>query len=266
MTVTKFDTKEMLGSQMERQQHRGSLFRSAMKFGQTMAGNKDILVIDMSYWQDHTRIDYDKFCENVDGVILRGTYGVWKDTRVDIHHAEITKRKKPVGFYCYLIGNYTGKQQCDKFYEAIGDKEMKMGIWADIEDRRPGTAMSRRVADDFMVECDKKFKKLTDIYTGPYAWKEIMVTGGHSHRKLWLANYLVNTPRMPIGGDWKTWWLWQYTEKGKTPGYYGDLDHNRFNGTTSMYNDWVNPGQKPPLTQKQQHDLMWDYLKGNFGY
>lgn len=246
--MSKYDTPEMLASIMDRQQHRASIFRKALSFTGSLVGNNDLVILDISYWQDHNKIDYDKLSENIDGVILRGTYGIWKDTRVDIHYKNFHDRGVPVGSYAYLIGNYTGQQQAKAFYEAVADKELRMEAWADIEDRRPGTTLTRYVADSFVAEVDRMLNKVTNDYTGPYAWKEIMKTGGHSHRKLWIANYLVNSPRMPIGGDWDTWWLWQYTDRGRHPGYPSSLDTNRFNGSNQKWNDWVGGVIQEPLT------------------
>lgn len=260
-----YDTAEMRASVMDREQHRANVFLRMLSFG-AMAGNDEIVVLDMSYWQDHTRINYDQLCANVHGFILRGTYGIWKDTRVDIHYKEIHQRGKPTGFYPYLVGNQTADAQLNAFYDAIADKERKLGIWADVEDRRAGTALTRPVVDSFLAKSDTRFGERTEIYTGPYAWKEIMKGGGHGHRRLWIANYGVNTPAMPIGGDWTNWWLWQYTSSGRQPGYYGNLDTNRFYGTKEQWDKWVKGEASSPLTREEQHDLMWEHLKHELGY
>ena len=250
MPKTIYDTPEMLASTMYRQQHRANLFRSALGLGAALQGNKDIVVLDMSYWQVDTKINYDLLAANIDGVILRGVYGIWKDTRFDIHYKNFHDRGVPIGTYGYLIGNKTGKSQARALRDAVADKELLLEIWADIEDRRLGTKLSRFVADQFVEEADKLFGKTTNDYTGPYAWKEIMKYGGHSHRKLWIANYGVSSPRMPIGGDGVTWWLWQYTDRGRHPGYLSSLDTNKFNGTNAKWTSWVGGEVEQPLTLK----------------
>ena len=250
------NTPEMLNSKMERHQHRGNLVMRAMQFGSGIVGNKDIVVIDISYWQDHTRIKYAELCKNVDGVILRGTYSIWKDTRFDIHYDAIAEHGIPLGAYAYLVGNQTGVAQANTFYDAVGSRELKLGVYADIEDQRVGTKLTRTAADSFMAQTDKLFGNTTRVYTGPYAWRAIMATGGHSHRKLWIANYLVNSPMLPLNGDWATWWLWQYTEKGKLPGYHSSLDINRYNGTTAQWHAEVS-GQSAPVTIGEKVDRLW---------
>lgn len=263
--IDKINTPEMLASTMDRDQHKANAFLRMLSFG-AMAGNDAITVLDMSYWQDHTRINYDLLCNSVEGFILRASYGIWKDTRVDIHYREIHKRGKPIGFYPYLVGNQSAQAQVDVFHDAIADKVRKLQNWADVEDRRPGTALTRQVVDSFLDKADTKFNERTEVYTGPYAWKEIMRTGGHGHRRLWVANYGVNSPALPIGGDWDTWWLWQHTSSGRQPGYYGNLDMNRFNGTKEQWDRWVGGANPSPLTREEQHDLMWNHLRKDLGY
>lgn len=245
--IDQFNTPEMLNSRMDRQQHRVNIFKQLTAFG-AVAGNKDIAVIDMSYWQDHTRIDYDKLCEQVDGVILRGTYSIWKDTRFDIHYENFSKRGLPIGSYPYLVGNQTPQAQANAFYNAVGGKELKLGVWADIEDRRPETKLNRYTADKFMGLTDDMFNRRTEVYTGVWAWYEIMRTGGHSHRLLWIANYYVNEPAMPKGGDWLTWWLWQHTDRARYNGYYGNVDSSKFNGTNAEFEKWAEEEQEEEPT------------------
>lgn len=240
-----YDTPEMLNSVMERQQHRAGLLRSTFSFG-SKAGNDEIVVLDISYWQDHNRIDYGLMADAIDGVVLRGAYGIWKDTRFDIHYNEFYKRNVPIGSYSYIIGNLSGQDQAEAFYRAVGDRELRLGVYADVEDKRPGTALSRVVADRFIRDIDALFKEKSRIYTGPYAWRDIMGNNYsvHSHRFLWVANYLVNNPMLPIGGGWKEPNLWQWTEHGRLPGYHSNLDLNRWFGTTKEY--WAHVGEVTP--------------------
>lgn len=265
MPQNKFDTPEMLASKMDRHQHRASIFNRFLTAGKSIAGNKKIVILDMSYWVDHRRLDYAKVATQIDGVILRGTYSVWKDTRFDIHYNNWTSVGVPVGAYPYLVGNKSPQDQANAFYEAVGDKELKLDVWADIEDKRPGTKLTRYVADKFMDLTDQMFNKRTEVYTGPWAWLEIMRTGGHSHRRLWIANYGVNEPALPRGGDWTTWWLWQHTDKGKFDGYYSTIDANKFNGTDSDFAAWVKAEEPAPSTLEEQvkdHERRIKILEG----
>lgn len=63
---------------------------------------------DISYYQKPINIDYDKFCQNIGGCIIRGGYTGWgtgidkhKDESFEQHYAELKKRDIPVGSYYY---------------------------------------------------------------------------------------------------------------------------------------------------------------------
>ena len=260
--MSKYDTPEMLNSKMERQQHRGNLFMRASQFGSSMAGNDELVILDISYWQDHRLINYDELCKHIDGVILRVTYGIWEDTRFKIHYDEFNKRGTPIGGYAYLIGNQTALAQANAFYKATDGRPFKVGSVADIEDQRTDTKLTRTVADGWIANTDKLMKELTKIYTGPYAWRAIM---GHNYtvhrrRKLWIANYGVMKPMMPIGGGWgdDDWWAWQRTDKGNLPGYRSSLDLNRYNGTTAQWLAEVGAQVVVPITTDEMARRLWE--------
>jgi lysozyme len=56
--------------------------------------------------------------------------------------------------------------------------------------------------------------------------------------RLWIAQYRNTAPTLPRG--YKSWWLWQYTEKGEIAGVDGTCDLNAYNGDASdLRRDWV---------------------------
>lgn len=224
-----------------------------------MAGNDDLVILDMSYWQDDARIDYELLSQHIDGVILRAVYGIWEDTRFKIHYRNFKQYGVPLGAYDYFIGNYSGHQQAEVFKSVVDGLELKLGYWADVEDQREGTALTRTVVDDFISRGDSILPQKLDIYTGPYCWTAIMGTkGGYGDRKLWLANYGVLSPRMPINSEWADWWIWQYTDKEYHDGYYSTIDTNRYHYSTEMYKDWVGEESQPePLPEPSPEDVLF---------
>lgn len=204
-------------------------------------------IVDISYWQQG--IDYDKFAASISGAILRGAYGVWKDTWFETHYSELSKRGVPIGSYHYVIGNYSGKQQAQIFYDIVKDKELKLGLWNDVEDRRDGTALSSSVVIDYHTNIESLYGKKVGIYTGVYCWYEIMLDKSKlfGDRDLWIAHYGVIEPSLPRSGGWTKWLLWQYTSSGRFDGYYGNVDSNNFNGTEEEYKDYFNlDGEEEP--------------------
>lgn len=190
-------------------------------------------IIDISFYQAPSAIDYDLLAENVSGVILRACYGIWKDTAFDRHYAEFTARGVPCGAYHYIIGSASIQAQADAFNVAVGLKDMRLGCWIDVEDTRANTKLYRKNVLDYAA-----LQPDMGIYTSKGAWATIMGGTYLTDRKLWVAHYTTNPyPLLPTG--WDSWWLWQFTSSGRLAGYAGNLDTNRFNGDDADFAEWV---------------------------
>lgn len=190
-------------------------------------------IIDISYYQPPSALDYDLIAQNVSGVILRACYGIWKDTAFERHYQEFTSRGVPVGAYHYIIGSVGIQEQADAFNLAVGLKDMRLGCWIDVEDRRAGTRIYRQQVLDYAA-----LQPDMGVYTSKSAWQEIMGGIYLNDRKLWVAHYTSNPyPLLPTG--WDSWWLWQFTSTGRLPGYAGNLDCNRFYGDDADFAAWI---------------------------
>jgi len=207
-------------------------------------------IIDISYWQPPSEITYDLLAGSISGVILRACYATGKDTRFEQHYNEFARRGIPIGAYHYIVGNVSALGQAEAFRDAVAGKILQLGLWADVEDIRPGTALTRQHVVDYMTITEGLLGTL-DIYTSRAMWAAIMGTGSHPYgsRKLWVANYKVAAPALPVG--WTSWWLWQYSSRGDLPGYSGNLDVNHFWGTDADYAEWVG-GEvpEPPVIEE----------------
>ena len=191
-------------------------------------------IIDISFYQNPSALDYDLIAANVSGVILRAAYGKWKDTAFDRHYQELAQiRGVPVGAYHYIIGSVGIQEQADAFNLAVGLKDMRLGCWIDVEDRRAGTRIYRQQVLDYAA-----LQPDMGVYTSKSAWAEIMGGAYLTDRKLWVAHYTSNPyPLLPTG--WDSWWLWQHTSTGRLPGYAGNLDTNRFYGDDADFAAWI---------------------------
>lgn len=207
-------------------------------------------IVDISFWQPSTSIDYDKLADAVSGVILRGAYGIWEDTQFQKHYDELSKRNVPIGSYHYIIGNYTGKQQAQVFYNVIKDKKLLLGAWDDVEDRRDTTGLNSAVVIEYHTEIERLLGKKVGIYTGVYAWAEIMGDKStmYADRDLWIAHYGVIVPSLPRYSGWKKWILWQHTDNLTVDWYYSGIDGNKFNGTDQEFIDHFGLGEVLPPT------------------
>ena len=204
-------------------------------------------IIDISFYQAPSAIDYDLLAENVSGVILRACYGIWKDTAFDRHYAEFTARGVPVGAYHYIIGSQSMQAQADAFNVAVGLKDMRLGCWIDVEDTRPDTRLYRQNVLEYAER-----QPDMGIYTSKSKWQSIMGGTYLTDRKLWVAAYGYTKPPMPTG--WTSWWLWQHTSSGRLPGYAGNLDCNHFFGNDAVFAVWIGelPEPEPPVEVEEK--------------
>ena len=194
-------------------------------------------IVDISYWQSPDLIDYNKFAASISGAILRGVYGIWKDKHFDRHYQELYSRGVPIGTYHYIIGSYSGKAQAEIMKAAIVGKDLKLGIWNDVEDRNATTGLSASIVIDYQNNIENMTGKKAGIYTGVYAWSEIMGNLAYmfSDRALWIAHYGVIAPSLPRYGGWNKWLLWQMSSSGRIDGYSNNIDIDLFNGSEEEY-------------------------------
>lgn len=207
------------------------------------------VIIDISFWQRPSAIDYEVLSANIDGVILRGAYGTGKDTQFETHYENFHRRNVPIGVYHYIIGSENIRQQAEAFNSFTKGKELKLGRWMDVEDIRPGTKVSRNQILEYA-----SINQDMNIYTSKSRWQEIMGAGTYlTDRDMWVAHYKTyGEPLIPNG--WNKYKLWQWTDKGRLPGYLSNLDMSRFNGRDYNWNEWVGgeespaePPEKPPV-------------------
>ena len=214
-----------------------------------------IRVIDISYWQQG--INYPLLAQQVDGVILRGAYGLWKDTWLDTHYENFATLGVPMGLYHYIIGNKPALEQARVIVEIVNEKRYKvenlgnglgevfvtdafpLGIWNDVEDTREETALTPQVVLDYHNRVEELLETEMGVYTSASKWDAIMRSKVLSSKKLWVAHYGTYLPAMPKTGGWPTWWLHQYTDRERLAGYNGQIDANRFNGSRSQFYEWI---------------------------
>lgn len=199
------------------------------------------LIVDISYWQQPDKIDYNKLAYAADGFILRTAYGNREDTAFNRHYQELTSRGKPVGCYHFITEYMTLRSQVDTHKRMTDGKTFKLGYWADVELESGADNLTAGRVIEYLQTVDAEIAP-HDIYTGNWCWVPIMGSsaGLFGHKKLWIAQYTSGLPTIPKG--WTSYWLWQYSSSVRLPGYDGNLDANKFNGTAADFQAWVGTG------------------------
>lgn len=206
-----------------------------------------VTIVDISAHQDPRLFDYDLFCKQVDGVIIRNTYGAYGDKHFETHYQEITGRGKPVGTYSFLTEYNSVDSQIEKMHRATENKKFKLGRWCDAEYEDGATPLTANTVIHWMTDAESLFGE-HGVYTGNWCWRSIMGLkyAMYKTRKCWLSAY-TTYPIIPTG--WDNWWLWQYSASGRLTSYANgnlNIDMNRFRGTDAEYFAWI--GEDMPIT------------------
>ena len=131
---------------------------------------------------EHNNVSDDEL-KKYDFIILRSNWWTTTDKRFEDYASRLEKLGIPYGVYCY---DYAGDgdsalEQAKYTYELIKDKDIKMGVWMDMEDADGWKAKNNYLNKEHCalmckVFCD--FFKEKGYFTGIYS------------TKLWFENYI----------------------------------------------------------------------------
>lgn len=160
------------------------------------------------------------------------------EVEIDPRGAKYRKEARAEGL---LTGSYHGltpgvgpREQAVVFYEALTKSQAffdELPPAIDVE--LPKT--DRALLEKFLVEFWSMWETKTVIYTSQYKWHSLIGADYRASKLspspwLWVADYRDRkTPALP--NAWDNWLLWQFTSKGKFPGYESVVDLNVWNGT-----------------------------------
>jgi len=206
-----------------------------------------IKIIDLSYWKQN--LNYQAIADKVDGAIIRGAYGKWKDTMFDQHMMGFVNQELPVGVFHFLVEFVSAQEQVDVMngildevldlgngYGLVAGVALAMGLWMDVELENNAQALTRQTVDEYYNLIDGE-NNVEGFYSSRYYWDSIMKTDAYKHKKLWVAHYGAASPLLPATGGWNDWWLWQYSDREIIDGVAFDV--NYFSGSADTFNEWV---------------------------
>jgi len=130
------------------------------------------------------------------------------------------------GAYHYFRFDTQVSAQSSHFLNVAQVKRGDLVPMVDVEEGLGGIAMLA----GFLGMLQEALKVMPIVYTYPAFWEGTMggsdALAGHP---LWIAEYNDDeAPTLPAG--WKTWRLWQYSDKGQVAGIAGKVDLDRSNG------------------------------------
>lgn len=188
-------------------------------------------VIDISWWQDPTKIDYDKLANQIDGAIIRIGFSSTsdgkpkEDNRFCTHYDELTKRGVPVGGYWYSTATSKPEiiAEVTETLRVIDGLAFDFPIAWDTEDPRQATCSKELLTELADTYCRMMEQAGYYVVIYSYAWwlNNRLQMDKLKAYDVWVAA-LADKPEYD-----KPYGMWQYTWTLNLDGYAGPLDGNR---------------------------------------
>lgn len=170
----------------------------------------------------------------------------------------------PRGAYWYLDNRYDALAQANMFMNIMAGQADRGELpqVVDFEDRqlpKPAPSVAQTRLKAMLGTIQRVDGRVPIIYTAPAYWLEFgsSIIDWRTY-PLWIANYGVTEPTVPV--PWQGWAFWQYTPNGNGLLYGAEsksIDLNYYQFGHGF--DSVITGTTPPveLTDKEKLDRLW---------
>jgi|GEM_PF-3527656 len=211
----------------------------------------EVLGIDVSHWQGD--INWAKVkAAGVKFAMIKATDGATAvDRKFDRNWAGAKAVGIKRGAYHFHQPTDDPHRQVDNLIQNLqldpGEIPPALDIEFTLPERHPGKPLPAAIripaAETWLAEVERQLNIRPMIYTGPNAWQVLMVVAGvapawTSKYKLWIANYQVLKPFIPVGFK-APHTIWQHTDSGHTDGIDGNVDQDKFNGSQADMDTWL---------------------------
>lgn len=191
----------------------------------------EVLGIDISTWQDSTKISYNELVKEIDFAILRAGFTAQADGRTLVtdnqfenHYKELSKRSVPMGVYFYSCAVTKNQARREALYvlDLIKDKTFAYPIYIDTEDSTyQGKATKQQLTNAIKAFCEviQDEGLIPGVYASESWFNSKLDISQLTGIDFWVANW---SAKPKIRHD-----MWQHSDKGRLTGYTGNLDLNK---------------------------------------
>ncbi len=163
------------------------------------------------------------------------------------------------GGYHYLVWDRDPLEQADAFCALLKSDPGELPPAADFEERSGVPSNASEQLKRFLTAVEYHLGRRTAIYTSPDFWKNHGSTDPFwAEYSLWIANYQVNQPIIPI--PWKEYSFWQHTNSGDGA-FYGcasrGVDMNLCSEETFARLTSTPLQTSAPATLQEKVDRLW---------
>ena len=164
-------------------------------------------------------------------VFIKATDGItWTDPDFATNWSGARAAGLLRGAYHFYETDDDPTAQAQNFLSAVQLQPGDLPPVVDIEKLDSGSTASQTVQDlqTWLDVVQQATGRVPIIYTSPTFWNSLG-TSAFGRYPLWVAEYGVQTPKLPAG--WTSWTFWQSSESGTVSGISGSVDLNVFQGT-----------------------------------
>lgn len=215
----------MFGTETERVREDGDA--SAVAPLPTVAAGVEHHGIDVSYHSGH--VDWlSVAAEGFTFAFAKATEGVdFHDTSFASHWGAMKTAGLVRGAYHFYVTEDDPDSQAQWFTSIVTLEPGDLAPVVDIEVIGHGTMPGLRERfQRFLTLIEEHYGAPPIIYTSPHFWNEHL-SDGFGGYPLWVAEYQVSEPRVPMG--WDTWHLWQWAGDTLVAGVEKSADITRLN-------------------------------------
>ena len=136
------------------------------------------------------------------------------------------------GGYHFYSGTHDGTAQAEYFLKVTDPQKGDLLPMLDLEE--DGGASAEQVATGALAWIDtveKATGRKPFLYTTASFFAKIGNPKGFEDCPLWVAEYGVTKPKLPVG--WTLYTIWQYSQSGTVSGVTGSVDMDNFNGSAA---------------------------------
>lgn len=185
--------------------------------------------IDVSAWQGEINFNKVK-ASGIEAVYIRSSSGnSYVDEYFKRNYDLAKENGLKVGFYHYVTAMNTSEaiEQANFFVSVINGLKPDLMLAMDFESFGKLTnyeinEISKVFLDTVKKETSKDVVIYSDAYNAKYTFSEELA----QNYPIWVADYYVDSPKS--NGKWNTWVGFQYSDVGKVPGIYSNVDLDKY--------------------------------------
>ncbi len=165
-----------------------------------------------------------------------------KDSKFETNWAATQALGIPRGAYHFFHPEIDAVTQADFFLTCFDTSLGELPPVIDVERYKDDFAKLRcqDVIDKINAFAAAVIQKLNGtiiIYTNPSTWEQNMCSADiFDNYGIWIAEY---SDTLDISSKWEKWNFWQYSQTGTIDGIDGNVDLNRFNGSTDQFQAYL---------------------------